>query len=367
MPYVKHYHILPPPYGGVSVYVKRLVLALCKKGLKSSAFKGTELVGLPADIIDTLDEFPKHSRSIFILPELVRLYKVFKPYKIIHTHTTLTACFGIWVIHVLQNKPIVYTIHNQMIEQEFSLLYFWDKLIFKALAASPTVQFTTVNVIAKEKLDSKGFFFKNEIKVITPYIPPVEYGNSIDYLSENLIEFIKKHPRFILFYAESFATHCGVDIYGTRTMLDAFIKVSKIDKDIALVYCITNMGGEYSKLTSLMSMAEEMGCADRIYWQIGAVHEMWPLLKDATLLVRPTTTDGDSVMIREALSFGLPVVTTNVTPRPEGCIVYTSGDLEMLINEILHVINQPYRRIYPQEDQTQMMLDIYQRLLEHNE
>lgn len=363
MLYVKHFHTVPPPYGGVSVYVKRLVVALCKRGLKSGAFKGTELVGLPTDLIEMMDEFPKHSRSIYILPEIFKLYKIFKPYKIIHTHTSLTTCMAIWLIHILQKKPIVYTIHNQMIEQELSLLYSWDKAVLKALASSSLVQFTTVNNIAKEKLESKGYYFKNGIKVITPYIPPIEYGQPSDYISEDLLNFTKRHNKFILFYAESFATCQGSDIYGTQTIVDAFIKIARQDKNTALIFCIANIGDSQSKLDTLIGLAKASGCDNRIYWQIGAIHEMWPLLKKATVLVRPTTTDGDSVMVREALSFGLPVITSNATHRPVGCIVYPLGEMDSLVDKILYVVNNPYRKVYQQEDHTQKVLDIYQNLL----
>lgn len=363
MLYAKHFHTVPPPYGGVSVYVKRLVIALCKRGLKSGAFKGEELAGLPTNLIKMMDEFPKHSRSIFILPEIFKLYKIFKPYRIIHAHTSLTTCMSIWLIHILQKKPVVYTIHNQMIEQELSLLYPWDKAILKFIASSPIVQFTTVNSVAKEELESTGIKFKNGIKVITPYIPPIEYGQPNDYISKDLLNFTQKYKKFILFYAESFATCQGNDIYGTQTIIDAFIKVSKQDKSTALVFCIANIGNSQSKLDALIELAKESGCDNRIYWQVGAIHEMWPLLKEATLLVRPTTTDGDSVMIREALSFGLPVITTNVTHRPEGCIVYPLGDMDSLVDKIQSVIHHPYRRVYQQEDHTQKVLDIYQKLL----
>ena len=250
-----------------------------------------------------------------------------------------------------------------MIEQELSLLYFWDKLVLKVLASSPLVQFKTVNSIAKEKLESKGINFKNEIKVITPYIPPIEYGQPSDYISGNLLDFTKRHKKFILFYAESFATYDGKDIYGTQTIVDAFIEISKQDKETALVFCIANLGNSQNKLNTLIKLTKEAGCDNRIYWQVGAIHEMWPLLKEATLLVRPTTTDGNSVMIREALSFGLPVVTTDVTHRPEGCIVYPLGDMESLVDKVLTVTHHPYRKVYQQEDHTQKILDIYENLL----
>jgi glycosyltransferase involved in cell wall biosynthesis len=43
-------------------------------------------------------------------------------------------------------------------------------------------------------------------------------------------------------------------------------------------------------------------------------------------LLRPTTSDGDSVAVREALALGVPVVASDVTPRPGGAIVFPLED-----------------------------------------
>ncbi len=59
--------------------------------------------------------------------------------------------------------------------------------------------------------------------------------------------------------------------------------------------------------------------------------ELWPLLKAATVLLRPTTTDCDAVSIREALQFGRPVVASDGVARPEGTVVIVSRDLASFV------------------------------------
>lgn len=363
MYFVKHYHTIPPTYGGVSVFVKRLMLALCKKNLTSGAFKGTNFEGIPSGLNLLLDSFPKHARSLFILPEFPKLYRSFLNYRLIHTHTSFSTVFGIWLVHKIQKKPVVYTVHNQMIDREFSFLNFIDKFCIRSLAKDSTVQFITVNENVKEAILKRVQNFANDIEVMPAYIPPVEIGNPTDYISKELLDFSMIDAPTILFYAESFAVSSNKDIYGTSTIIEAFICAKKRYPNIRLIFCLTNINSDQNKLDNLKQRIISENYEEDVYWQIGAIPEMWPLFKMSVVLVRPTTTDGDSVMVREALSYGLPVIASNVAKRPEGCIVYESEEFEDLCEKLNSYLSSPYRKEYMQKDYTEDMIKIYNRLL----
>lgn len=363
MYYVKQYHCIPPTYGGVQVFVKRLMLSLCKRGFISGAFKGNKFEGIPRDLEFLLDKFPNHSRSLYVLPEFVRLFKVFKEYQLIHTHTTLSTVFGIWLIHKLQHKPVVYTVHNQMIDQEYSFLNVIDRFCVRSLAADKTVQFITVNENGKRALIERGLKFANEIVVMPAYIPPVEIGVPSDYLSEELVSFSQQDKPTLLFYAESFAISADKDIYGTSTIIELFVALKDSYPDLRLVFCMANINNDYSKLDKLKQQIANTGFGKDVFWQIGSVSEMWPLLKSSTVLVRPTTTDGDSIMIREALAYGLPVITTDVAKRPDGCIICKTEDMYDLLTKTKLFLSAPYRKKYHQVDHTEEIISIYNKLL----
>jgi glycosyltransferase involved in cell wall biosynthesis len=53
---------------------------------------------------------------------------------------------------------------------------------------------------------------------------------------------------------------------------------------------------------------------------------MWPVIKRASVFLRPTTSDGDSISLREALHFNVPVVASDAAPRPAGSILFASRD-----------------------------------------
>ena len=337
--FVKHFHCIPPPYGGVSVYAKRLSLALTKNGFPSGAYYAHYLEGVPEQYQYLYDKYPKHIRSVFVLFGLLRLLKSVKKYKLIHSHASLNSSFAIWIIHKLLNLPIVYTVHNQMIEREYSSLGKIDKWCVKSLASDKSVQFIAVSQEGRKKLLNYGFVFKNGIKVIPAYIKPVEIGNKKDYLSNDLINFIEKKP-YILFYAQGISFCDGKEIYGTESMINAFIKLRNRGTNVFLVFCIAEPN-DVGKIAKLKRLIHDNSLGDYVYWQEGPIAEMWPLIKGAKLYLRPTSTDGDSILIREVLSFGIPVLASDVCVRPQFCETYQYGNISDLVDKADRILKSP--------------------------
>ena len=360
--FVKMFASIPPTYGGLSVYVKRLTLALNKNGYPSGAFyRFDEIVGFPTKLHCMLDPMIKHARSWMVLPEFPRLYKACKPYQIIHSHLNFRTVFCMWIIHKLQNKPMVFTVHNQMIEREFAGTNALDRYCLRSLFKDKRVQFVTVNENGKSQLEAK-YKFANEVKVVGPYLPPVEIGQPEDYLSEELVYFIRTHKQFILFYAESFAYNDGKEIYGTDTTIDAFIKLKKEFPELALVFCMPNMN-DAEHLGRLKELINCEGYNNDVYWQTTGISEMWPLIKGASLYLRPTSTDGDSVMLREALGLGLQSLASDAAFRPEACVTYKYGDKSDLINKAMQMLRAPHSPKVKVNDNFDDMLSIYKHLV----
>jgi hypothetical protein len=67
--------------------------------------------------------------------------------------------------------------------------------------------------------------------------------------------------------------------------------------------------------------------------------ELWPVLKVVNVLLRPTKSDGDALSIREALYLKIPVITSNVVPRPVDSIVYDMNSKDDLLNKTLDLID----------------------------
>lgn len=359
--YVKHFHCIPPSYGGVSVYVKRLSLALTKNGFPSGAYYAHRIEGIPEHYRFLYDRYPKHIRSLFVLTELSRLLKSVRRYRLIHGHASLNSSFAIWIIHKLLHLPVVYTVHNQMIEQEFQSLNRLDRWCVKSLAADNRVQYVAVSQEGRKKLLNLGFFFNNDIRVIPAYIKPVEIGEPSDYLADALFDFIEGKP-YILFYAQSFREYEGKDVYGVDSMVEAFIQLRHKGLDISLVLCIAEPNNT-EKVMDLKRIIHEH-CLDKfVFWQLGAIIEMWPLIKKAKLYVRPTSTDGDSVLVREVLSFGIPVLASDVCLRPQLCAVYHFGNTSELVDKAYMLLESGPFVPSNHNDFYESIFDVYSSLI----
>ena len=361
---VKLFACIPPPlYGGVTVHAKRLALDLCKHGYPSGAFYSHELIGVPPQYNYLFDKMLTHAHSFFVLPEFPYLYKVCKPYQLIHSHLSLKTIFCMWLIHKLQKKPLVITIHNEMIEKEFNGLNLVDRYCISSLFRDKSVQIICVNNKAKQLLEERFVSIANNIKVIPAYIKPVELGKALDYLSYSLVHFIETHPRYIVYYAESFVYNNGSEIYGTRACVDAFITVHTVYPDLSLVFCMPNVNDEV-KLKQLKEIIADNHLEQFVYWQTSAISEMWPLLKTAAVYLRTTSTDGDSVLLREALGMGVPCLASDVVKRPEGCETYKFGNSVDLASHLKAIITSTYRPSTSDKDHFKDILEVYSSFID---
>jgi glycosyltransferase involved in cell wall biosynthesis len=96
--------------------------------------------------------------------------------------------------------------------------------------------------------------------------------------------------------------------------------------------------------------------------------EFLPVYAVADVFLRPTTTDGDANSIREALHFGIPVVASDVIPRPAGCRLYPFGNHEELVRVVGDVLsNLPRERSLaaaaPRSSAADLLIPIYRELI----
>jgi glycosyltransferase involved in cell wall biosynthesis len=50
------------------------------------------------------------------------------------------------------------------------------------------------------------------------------------------------------------------------------------------------------------------------------------MISASDVFVRPTFTDGDSISVREALSLGIPVIASDCVERPDGVVLFKTGN-----------------------------------------
>jgi glycosyltransferase involved in cell wall biosynthesis len=85
------------------------------------------------------------------------------------------------------------------------------------------------------------------------------------------------------------------------------------------------------------------------------------LISGCDAFIRPTTADGDSISVREALTLGIPCVASDVCARPEGTITFRSGDADDLVAKLVEAIEQKSVSVRS-PDAGPVMLELYEAI-----
>jgi hypothetical protein len=248
-----------------------------------------------------------------------------------------------------------------MVDREYEKMNRLDRYFFNLLRKDPNVQFITVNTKTRTLLVNRFGNFARPIEVQPAFIPPVEIGQETDYLSSDLSSFINTSSPLMLFYAESYCLYNGAEIYGSSTMMEMFIRLKKQLPSLRLVFCMPNP--DYNILNHYKQDLALKGYENDVYFQVSPLKEMWPLLRHTDVLFRPTCTDGDSVMIREALTYGVNVLASDVTDRPIGCHVYPYNSNDQAFCQLLNLLSSEKRIENTDSNYAEELLSIYNNML----
>lgn len=173
------------------------------------------------------------------------------------------------------------------------------------------------------------------VHYIPGFIPPTDTGEEPP---NEVRQFIAGKSRILLASGQVMSTG-EEDIYGVQAILDTMEQLKKLRPDIGLVfyaYEVVPLGSEPLKHLDQEIARRGLGENILIHKSAGM---LWPAMKTADLMIRPTTTDGDSNAIRESISMGLPVIASDCVPRPESVLTYAAGDIAALCDAINMVLD----------------------------
>lgn len=355
---------VPPPYGGVTVYVKRLSDRLMSDGFVVGGYYTSEcLDNRLRDSSLYYEQKSYISGSIFqrIVEQLKRMKKNTReiaPFNIIHYHGLENLKF-IWFLYKYCDKKIVITVHSAMIESFYRRTDRLNKHYMRKLAEAD-VQWVAVSQQAKECMLRLPFQFKNNIPIVAAYVPIETPDTPLPVEMEN---YIKGHEKNIAFYGRSFMLNDGVDVYGFEPALRMYADVIKErGAGVGLIFCLSE-DKEKDKIERLHWLARELRIDDKIYWQIGAIDNINCLWKAIDVYVRPTSTDGDSVAVREVLDQGVQVIASDVCWRPEAVISYRFGNKQDFVSKVLQALDTGKKDVAPDFSCYNDMKAIFTRIL----
>lgn len=306
--------LYPPPYGGRSVHVKRLFYLLKKKRYEVKIY--------PTNIIGKTP-FPFNIIIGFLW--LIRFIKNSKE-DIVHIHTTdWRFLFPTILCARLKRQSILCTMHSyDLVDKYLNSNFIIRKIIEYSLKNCSSIICVNKNIafILKNKIR----ILKKNIYVIPAYLPPIE--NKKINIRRKILLFIEKYKAVL----SANGALDKADSYG----LGMIIKLAETTKKMLLpygfifyIYTIRN-----KKLyKNLLKRAKNLPLLI-----ISQNEEFYPIFKKTRIFLRPTTSDGDAISIREALHYKIPVVASDAVKRSKGVILFKNRNTQDFIEKVMAVL-----------------------------
>lgn len=179
----------------------------------------------------------------------------------------------------------------------------------------------------------------NEVKEIFPLkkeiknIPFILFPKNVTPLEDKRIIVLKEKVTFIFSaYANSLTKFHGENLYGIDLMIELIYQLRNAGNDVGLVLLITTID-DRELFEEYKQRIRCYGLEDYIVILNEVIDEASKLYISSDAYLRPTNTDGDSFSIWEALYLGIPVIASDATQRPKGCILFKNRSIEDLIEK----------------------------------
>jgi glycosyltransferase involved in cell wall biosynthesis len=304
----------PPPEGGISIHIKRLLL-------KSHDYPEIELAAF--DIRKGIFmNSSRNKKSIF------HLFRFFFSSEIVHIHISHPFKSLIGRVVKLFGKKLFFTVHNVWslkMRSTKALINMSDQVIFVRYSK----QFPAATVIPA-------------------YISPEEGGEISPDLKNALVG-----NRVIVSINTSPKSHSAKpDEYGFDILLNAIAGINSTEK---LIFVLVDVNGTYEAHYKMrVDVLNSTGANIRVLYLNTAV-DFPALMKCTNVYVRATRTDGDSVAIREALAAGVTVLVNKTNESAEDCILFSENDLS---EKIIYALTQK-RVCFEQPDFSDEIFKLY--------
>ena len=345
----------PPPYGGISVHIKRIEKYFKKNHIEYIIYNESRIVGY--ENIINVKPINSYKKFIFKIP--------FLKFGILHFHSNNLKIQMLLGCYRFLGKKIILTMHiGRWFNQLAKLNLVGHYLILLSLRNIDKI--ICVNPQIKEGLLDLGFNLK-KIEVIPAFIPPTSDETDIKQLPDFFHEIRHKHKFLITANASRINFYKNQDLYG----IDLSIELMKrlIDNGyngIGFIQMIPDIG-DYDYFEKMQKLVKKYNLEDNFHFYTKPV--AYPAVIDmCDLFIRSTNTDGDAISVREALTLKKPAIASNVCRRPEGTILFKNRNIDDLYIKTTDTINnyEEYKaKIGNIEfaDNTEKILEVYKKVL----
>lgn len=327
----------PPPVGGVQTHIRRLHRRLLRAGIDSQVYC-------------TSGRDETHGEKVIPRPIYPRpmCYISLLLYPGIQVNSDIVHCHDFWMtvapalvrLRAIKKKLVI-TVHNQLDSERWAETSFLRRLACHLLARCSGVQWIAVSDIVRSQLVSRGVE-ESRISVVPAFLPIDPRYEAIPALPPSVEAFCAAHQPIFTIYGYRYWLQDGLDVYGFDMAVEAARELRSRYPNLGLVVCVPEPRlMDYH--TELLVRVSKYGLAENVFFITEPIEEAYPLWAASSIYLRPTTTDGDAVAVREALSLGVPVVASDASPRPTGTITFPVRDQRRFVEVICETLDRPWQ------------------------
>jgi glycosyltransferase involved in cell wall biosynthesis len=292
---------IPPPIGGVTIHVSRLLKKLERENIAHD-FKQNNIKNL-----------------------LCFIFSIHK-YSCIHIHSSnpFIRLYVVLIAKILNVKSIV-TFHGDIGRFKSTIKNKIDHITIR-WASKPIVLNNNSFLIAKK--------LNNKTEIVSSFIPPDDANEILPQKYVDKIQAYKKKYEY-LFCSNAYNLSYdkeGMEIYGIFELIETFKCFPQYG------FILSDPSGAYFKEIK----SKKISLTNNICIITG-LHSFYKVMSLCDASIRNTSTDGDSISVKESLYLNKITFTTDVVSRPVGCILYKRG----FFKGILH--NYNFRAESPQK------------------
>ena len=319
----------PPPYGGVSVHIKRLHRRLAALNIPSWVYCQPSSAPAPDEhVIRSALKFSWHAW----IPEHGWRCNT----SIVHFHDgwywAPAALAMLW-----RGKKVVMTFHDQQAGSVMWQGASWlERRVSRWLFRHPRVWWVGVSREVERQLVEKGVPGER-ILVAPAYIPPRSDADASS-LPGYVRDFLGAHTPVLSTYAWRLTIDArGVDVYGFDQCLELVRALKGDFPQVGLAISLPEVT-DIDYFRDLQSRVAAAGIQDNVLFITEPLDDVHLLWQASDVFVRATNTDGDAVAVREALSLRVPVVASDACARPAGAVLFETRNLEALTHAVRQVL-----------------------------
>jgi glycosyltransferase involved in cell wall biosynthesis len=345
--------LYPPPFGGVSVHIKRLRLALQQQGVKVS------VLAQPNSESGDKRVFPTHMGPAWYINQLLTSDDILFHYHASGIHVrksiflSVLARFG---------KPVILTLHSFRNEPVPTILNHFYLIALRSFTHIICVGSDIRKQVIQLGVDPL------KISIIPSYLRPVLNDHDRQQISPAVNHFLNSHWPVLTANAFRLNFFNGEDLYGLDMCVELCRNLIRDYHRMGFVFALPSIGNEEYYIL-IRQRISEYGLKDHFCFSLKPT-EYWPIIERSALFVRPTNTDSYGVSVAEAIDLGVPAIASAVCNRPQGTILFNSRNLNSLIKEVRLVLgnlDEHKRRLIndrtDQKDTIDQIMTVYRYVL----